>query len=532
MAAEYGRLLHASLLFYEAQRSGPLPDDNRIPWRKSSGLADGSTAGVDLVGGYYDAGDFVKFNFPQSFALTMLSWGALEFRAGFDSVPENAEWDQLADTLRWGMDYLVKCHQTGGMLYAEVGDPAIDHNYWGPPQDMPQNRAVFSINNSTRPGTDLAASVASAFAATSMVFRQRPDDQDYGQQLLAHAKSIYAELVDIPARGKYTDAIPQARDSYGSSSYLDDVVWVSSWLYLATNDTSYVAKADSADDAMMAERASGMPPLGWDDKSVGATLLLAAHHPTNAPKYQARMDAYLSSLGKGKSSSTTPGGMLWFPGDSDGGSSAVANNAAFVAVVYAQHLNGSSPTGNSPSFAIPSDAAAKVSAYTDLGLSQVRYFLGGNPLNVVYVTGINANSPINPHHAASHGGTSIDSPVNNMYTLPGAVVGGPASDDAWADKRADYVHNEVALDYNAAWTGLMARQAALADSGPSYPTQPIGRLQSSASLPGWAIALLACFVVALITAGGWFLLRRKRRIPSPQPDVGKSAEQLVLRETH
>jgi hypothetical protein len=29
---------------------------------------------------YYDAGDFVKFNLPQAFAMTMLAWGVLEFK--------------------------------------------------------------------------------------------------------------------------------------------------------------------------------------------------------------------------------------------------------------------------------------------------------------------------------------------------------------------------------------------------------------------------------------------------------------------
>jgi hypothetical protein len=29
---------------------------------------------------YYDAGDFVKFNLPQAFAMAMLSWGVMEFK--------------------------------------------------------------------------------------------------------------------------------------------------------------------------------------------------------------------------------------------------------------------------------------------------------------------------------------------------------------------------------------------------------------------------------------------------------------------
>ena len=50
----YKDAIHKSLLFYEAQRSGKLPADNRIPWARDSALTDGSDVGLDLSGGYYD----------------------------------------------------------------------------------------------------------------------------------------------------------------------------------------------------------------------------------------------------------------------------------------------------------------------------------------------------------------------------------------------------------------------------------------------------------------------------------------------
>ena len=45
---DYSEVLEKSLLFYEAQRSGPLPADNRIDWRADSTLDDQPT------GGYFD----------------------------------------------------------------------------------------------------------------------------------------------------------------------------------------------------------------------------------------------------------------------------------------------------------------------------------------------------------------------------------------------------------------------------------------------------------------------------------------------
>lgn len=44
---DYSDALRKSILFFEGQRSGPLPPDQRIRWRRDSALRDGATAGVN-----------------------------------------------------------------------------------------------------------------------------------------------------------------------------------------------------------------------------------------------------------------------------------------------------------------------------------------------------------------------------------------------------------------------------------------------------------------------------------------------------
>lgn len=56
----YKNALHASLLFYEAQRSGKLPPDQRVKWRGDSMLDDGKDVGRDLTGGYFDGNPFLN----------------------------------------------------------------------------------------------------------------------------------------------------------------------------------------------------------------------------------------------------------------------------------------------------------------------------------------------------------------------------------------------------------------------------------------------------------------------------------------
>jgi endoglucanase len=126
---EYCRLLSYSLYFYEAQRSGKLPTDNRVSWRHDSAVNDGDDVGLDLTGGYYDAGDHIKFTFPLSWTITSVSWGALEWYRGYEAAQQAG---YLKAMLKWGTDWLVKAHPAKDVLYAQVGKGDTDHNYWGP----------------------------------------------------------------------------------------------------------------------------------------------------------------------------------------------------------------------------------------------------------------------------------------------------------------------------------------------------------------------------------------------------------------
>lgn len=71
---------------------------------------------MDLVGGYYDAGDNVKFGLPMAFTTTMLAWSIIEFGDNMKSELGNAK-----AALLWSSDYLVKAATaTPGTLYVQV----------------------------------------------------------------------------------------------------------------------------------------------------------------------------------------------------------------------------------------------------------------------------------------------------------------------------------------------------------------------------------------------------------------------------
>ena len=113
----YNEVLRKSILFYEAQRAGRLPATNRIPWRGSATLRDGAGVGVDLSGGWYDAGDFVKFGLPMAYSVTVLTWGLLRYN---DAYVAAGELKNMLDCIKWPLDYFMKAHTSKYEFYAQV----------------------------------------------------------------------------------------------------------------------------------------------------------------------------------------------------------------------------------------------------------------------------------------------------------------------------------------------------------------------------------------------------------------------------
>jgi endoglucanase len=66
---------------------------------------------------------------------------------------------------------------------------------------------------------------------------------------------------------------------------------------------------------------------------------------------------------------------------------------------------------------------------------------------------------VHPHHRTSQGSylNNINEPSESRHVLVGALVGGPDASDNYSDVITDYNKNEVACDYNAGYTGLMAK---------------------------------------------------------------------------
>ncbi|XP_053378966.1 endoglucanase E-4-like [Mercenaria mercenaria] len=423
MKYNYKEALKLSILFFDAQRSGYLPANNPIPWRGDSNVHDADD-GHDLSGGWYDAGDHVKFNLPMAWSATVLLWGMLEFREGYNSAGQT---DMACDMIRTPLDYFLKCWIPDQQRnYVQVGDGHQDHAYWGRPETMSQWRVGWRTDSGCH-GSDIAGEMVAAMASGSMVFNDMCHDTNYAGKLLEAAKGLYKFAK--ANRGKYSDCVTVAKDFYGSNSEVDDMAVAASWMYRATSDTSYLSDAKGFYHG-------GTPwTFNWDDSNVEAALLL--YQITGDDAYKGDVEALVRSFMPGGDVAQTPCGLAW---RDKWGPNRHAGNMAFIATMAAK-------------FGIKPDE------YKKWAMSQVNYLLGDNKLHISYEIGFGSYYPKRPHHRGSSCATNgwcAKGGADNPNVLLGGLVGGPDQGDNYNDDRNDFVSNEVACDYNAGFQSALA----------------------------------------------------------------------------
>ncbi|CAL5356278.1 unnamed protein product [Camellia sinensis] len=463
---DYGQALTKSILFFEAQRSGYLPSTQRVQWRGHSGLNDGKANGVDLVGGYYDAGDNVKFGLPMAFTITMMSWSIVEYGR---QMAASGELSHAMEAVKWGTDYLIKAHPHPYVLYGEVGDGNTDHYCWQRPEDMTTSRQAYKIDPNN-PGSDLAGETAAAMAAASVVFRHH--NPSYANELLTHAQQLF-EFAN-KYRGKYDSSITVAQKYYRSvSGYADELLWAAAWLYKATNNQYYLSYLGNNGDSL-GGTGWAMTEFGWDVKYAGVQTLVAkllmggraGHYAPVFEQYKEKAEFFMCScLGKGtRNTQKTPGGLIF---RQRWNNLQFVTSASFLLSVYSDYLTSA---GKNLKCASGSVSPSELLSFAK---SQVDYILGDNPRATSYMVGYGNNYPQQVHHRASsivsfkvnpsfvscRGGyaTWFSRKASDPNLLTGALVGGPDAYDNFADQRDNYEQTEPATYNNAPLLGILAR---------------------------------------------------------------------------
>lgn len=212
-----------------------------------------------------------------------------------------------------------------------------------------------------------------------------------------------------------------------------------------------------------------------------ATVLL--YKLTGDEKYASYADSLIEPWLKGtKGVMRSPKGLAW---SNDWGSLRYTANAAFAAQVYSLYRR--------------DDRFIRGRA-TCFAMKQLRYMAGEAGRS--FIVGTGTNPPCRPHHRGAScppppavcDCTALYAQRCNPHTLYGALVGGPGKDGSYQDVRTDYKKNEVALDYNAGYSGALA---GLLESPWTWQQCVSAGLTNAAQAAGARAAVLVALAAAL-----------------------------------
>lgn len=515
---DFARALQYSIYFYDANMCGTEVDENnRYTWRgdchtydatceliagitdfKGTNLSqsfidkykdildpDGDGC-VDVAGGFHDAGDHVEFGMPENYSAAALGWGYYEFR---DSYVKTGQDDHIETILRCFNDYLMKCTflDDSGKVIAhcyQVGDGDNDHSFWNSPEVDEMPRPAFFLTEE-KPQIDYTTSAAASLALNYLNFKDT--DAEYAEKCLDYAKALWKfstdaldkagiKSLDDDLTAVLSDNADGPKGYYRSEKWVDDFCWAAGWLFLCTEDVSYLEAGAPFYDYYA--------PSGWcfcwNDVWSGAACVWARinqEYPdvdlinmlrTAQGKNQYVFENIWEQVQKCLPTwqgLETPQGYaflnMW-------GSARYNTAMQLIGLVYDKYTNNGKP-----------------GEFSEWAKRQMEYLMGDNDITFEeaektggpthgsrsFIVGYNENSAKYPHHRAASGLTKCEDPDEHRYVLFGALAGGPGSADEHNDMTSDWIDNEVTIDYNAAFVGACAGLYAYYGTPDMQPTK-------------------------------------------------------------
>ncbi len=421
----YDRAPGMMLDFFKVQRCGSA--DAR--WHETCHIKDATSVKEldvvftrpNLIGGWHDAGDYIKFLVPTAHAVyfLLLTWEHFP-SARFDR-DGNGQAD-LIDEALIGVRWLRRMRLEEDQLAIQVAD-ARDHSagFRMPSEDQLANdRPVYGPTNQVT-----CASFASALAVAGRVLKQVPGQADLARECLADAVEVF-ELAhtDIPEGSSGPDGM------YADGEAEDNLALAAAELYRSTGRNELLQSA--------LRHVENVPVTGWISWGDLNNLAHARMAEYRDASLEALEDALSNNL---RLAGENPFGypLEHYPW----GSTMVQTGIAALAIMH-HDLSGSD-------------------RFLPLVYQQRDFLLGSNSHGVSFIVGMGQEYPKNIHHQIAY---------ITKRLLAGAVVGGYADPDilervgiqhqgwdrykrfqsdraVYYDDRFDYVCNEPTIAGNA-----------------------------------------------------------------------------------
>lgn len=468
----YAEALQKSMFFYEVQQAGVLPDWNQVSWRADSMEND------VIPGGWFDAGDHLKFTLTNAYTAMILGWGLYQYK---DAVKKAGLYDVYMKNLKWGLDYVSAC-DLGDEVIGTIGEGAFDHVWWGS-AEVYMRKYLLKGGTDPRPYdvmtcTTVVADMASALTVGYLLLKD--DDPATAKKYLEQAKDLFkrADATRSNADQGEQKQFYNIAQTGTDDDYVDELMVAANFLYMATGEQSYLdlCEKDYIPAFPLEQQSTDYKftwGLCWDDVSQAAALLYAQN--TGKQEWIDHVKhhlAYWTDGYGGKKINYTPDGLAWL---FQWGSLRHMANTVFIAKVACD--------------TIFKDDQALQDKYNKWSEEQFDYAFGKNDLGLCYVLGMGDKNPVNVHHRTTSGihddhwnelGTDGGATTSGevwqteyAHTLYGALIGGPGSDGSFKDENAAYEHTEVAIDYNAGFTAALCGFVADYDCKPLADFPPV-----------------------------------------------------------
>jgi endoglucanase len=489
-ARVYEPLKAASLAYFYHNRSGTpieIPYAGAWQWTHGPGHLSDADVGcindcgyrLDVLGGWYDAGDHGKYVVNGGISVwtllalyerTQYLHGNLTaFADGTQNIPESANGvSDLLDEARWELEFLLKMQVPVGQAKAGMAHHKIHDSSWTTLGRVPPetSEARFLHAPSTAATLNLAATGAQCFRVWKEI------DAAFAERCRLAAIRAWNAAQQFPAiyAPNYAN---QGGGPYDDGDVSDEFYWAACELYLSFGSAELLDFVQSSPHHLKFPTETGHEhvthPTAMTWQSTAALGAISLSIVPSALREQGQIqtlrglitaaaDEYLKIIeAQGYRVPIHPGSNGHYPW---GSNSLVANNALVLALAY---------------------DFTHQQKYLDGTISGLDYLLGRNPLNLSYVSGFGEHAFQNPHHRfwAHQKRSSFPHPP------PGALAGGPNSrlqdptssrlkgcppQRCYIDNVDAWAVNEVAINWNAPLVWI----AAFVDEQGTIATDDLG----------------------------------------------------------
>lgn len=226
---------------------------------------------VNGFGGWYDAGDYLKFSLTIAYSDYFLLRAYEMAPEIFTKKYSTTEYVDVLDEAKWGLDFLMKCMPDTNEFIIEVGDNE-DHNQGCrlPADDtLDGKRPVLSALSPTQMGY-----AAAALALGSATFGKLGKTA-LAKQYLDMAELIFRRATSKDAVAPAWLAIPEEGESfYDDDSKNDNLELGAAELYRATKDPKYLEAGKKYADLA---RTAGW--RAWESVNIPAHLRMLEYYP-------------------------------------------------------------------------------------------------------------------------------------------------------------------------------------------------------------------------------------------------------------